>query len=224
MAYVVYEPNRPQENAQPVHGSGAEVQDHDPGTSQLSSETVSRTAPPGSEPSEDDGRARPRWSSLRQQLPRHRASQQSTQEMLENATLLTQFGKEDTAAKSQSHAARIQVTLENAEVTEIKCAVFRALTRLRVTEMKEFDAIDRIETQTTDENNEKSAMRTETGCSYTATKDTDATARSLRKVSRDARECPPTDGWKPIDRRTHCSVKVQVLLCRRRQISKASKW
>ena len=30
MAYVVYEPNRPQENAQPVHGSGAEVQDHDP--------------------------------------------------------------------------------------------------------------------------------------------------------------------------------------------------
>ena len=71
--------------------------------------------------------------------------------MLENATLLTQFGKEDTAAKSRSHAARIQVTLENAEVTEIKCAVFRALTRLRVTEMKEFD---RIETQTTDENNE----------------------------------------------------------------------
>ena len=30
MAYVVYEPNRPQEGAQPVHGSGAEVQDHDP--------------------------------------------------------------------------------------------------------------------------------------------------------------------------------------------------
>ena len=51
--------------------------------------------------------------------------------MLENATLVTQFGKEDTAAKSQSHAARIQVTLENAEVTEIKCAVFRALTRLK---------------------------------------------------------------------------------------------
>ena len=107
------------------------------------------------------GAARPRWSSLRQQLPRHQASQQSTQEMLENATLLTQFGKEDTAAKSQRHAARIQDTLvnavENAEVTEIKCAVFRALTRLRVTEMKEFD---RIETQTTDENNE--TLRRET--------------------------------------------------------------
>ena len=55
----VYEPNRPQESAQPVHGSGAEVQDHDPGTSQLSSETVSRTAPPGSEPSEDDGSSPP---------------------------------------------------------------------------------------------------------------------------------------------------------------------
>ena len=54
-----------------------------------------------------------------------------TQEMLENDTLLTQFGKEDTAAESQSHAARIQVTVENAEVTEIKCAVFRALTRLK---------------------------------------------------------------------------------------------
>ena len=78
------------------------------------------------------GAARPRWNSLRQQLPRHQASQQqSTQEMLENTTLLTQFGKEDTAAKSQSHAARIQVTLEDAEITEIKCAVFRALTRLK---------------------------------------------------------------------------------------------
>ena len=85
--------------------------------SQLSSQTVSHT-------------------SLRQQLPRHQASQrQSDQEILENATLVTLFGKEDTAAESQSHVARTQVTLvnavENAEVTEIKCAVFRALTRLK---------------------------------------------------------------------------------------------
>ena len=114
MAYVTYEPNRPQESAQPVHGSGAEVQDHDPGTSQPAQLRGSQL------------------HSLRQQLPRHQASQrQSTQEMLENATLVTQFGKEDTAAKSQSHAARIQDTVENAEVTEIKCAVFRALTRLK---------------------------------------------------------------------------------------------
>ena len=49
--------------------------------------------------------------------------------------MVTHFGKEDTAAESQSHAARIQVTLvnavENAEITEIKCAVFRALTRFK---------------------------------------------------------------------------------------------
>ena len=51
--------------------------------------------------------------------------------MLENITLVTPFGKEDTAAESQSHAARTQVTVENAEITEIKCAVFRALTRLK---------------------------------------------------------------------------------------------
>ena len=130
MAYVVYEPNRPQEGAQPVHGSGAEVQDHDPGASSAQRQSAAQHHLEVSH-RRMTGAARPRWSSLRQQLPRHQASQQSTQEMLENATLLTQFGKEDTAAKSQSHAARIQVTLENAEVTEIKCAVFRALTRLK---------------------------------------------------------------------------------------------
>ena len=158
MAYVVYEPNRPQESAQPVHGSGAEVQDHDPGTSQLSSETVSRTAPPGSEPSEDDGSSPPSMEQSEAAAPATPSlTTKHSRDAGEYATLVTQFGKEDTAAKSQSHAARIQVTLENAEVTEIKCAVFRALTRLRVTEMKEFD---RIETQTTDENNE--TLRRET--------------------------------------------------------------
>ena len=78
--------------------------------------------------------------------------------MLENATLVTPFGKEDTAAELQSHAARTQYTLvnavENAEVTEIKRAVFRALTRLRAAETKEFDTIARLETQITNENNE----------------------------------------------------------------------
>ena len=81
-----------------------------------------------------------------------------TEEMLENATLAAPFGKEDTAAELQSHAARTQDTLvnavENAEVTEIKRAVFRALTRLRAAEMKEFDTIARLETQITNENNE----------------------------------------------------------------------
>ena len=108
--------------------------------SQLSSETVSCTAPHGSEPSEDDGSSPPSMEQLEAAAPATPSltTTKCTQEMLENTTLLTQFGKKDTEAESQSHAARIQATLENAEVTEIKCAVFRALTRLRVTEMKEF--------------------------------------------------------------------------------------
>merc|ERR1719152_194309 len=65
------------------------------------------------------------------------------------------FGKEDTAAELQNHAARTQDTLvdavENAEVAEIKRAVFRALTRLRAASIKEFDTIARLETQAIDE-------------------------------------------------------------------------
>ena len=101
--------------------------------SQLSSETVSRTAPPGSEPSEDDGSSPPLMEQSEAGAPATPSltTTTCTQEMLENDTLVTQFGKEDTAAESQSHAARIQDTVENAEVTEIKCAVFRALTRLK---------------------------------------------------------------------------------------------
>merc|ERR1712093_481688 len=53
------------------------------------------------------------------------------------------FGKEDTAKELQDHAAKTQDTLvdavENAEVAEIKRAVFRALTRLRAATIKEFD-------------------------------------------------------------------------------------
>ena len=51
------------------------------------------------------------------------------------------FGKEDTAKELQDHAAKTQDTLvdavENAEVAEIKRAVFRALTRLRAATIKE---------------------------------------------------------------------------------------
>ena len=58
----------------------------------------------------------------------------------------------------QSHAARTQDTLvnavENAEVAEIIRAVFRASTRLRAAETKEFDTIARLGTQITNENNE----------------------------------------------------------------------
>merc|ERR1719440_2658295 len=66
-------------------------------------------------------------------------------------TLIAPFGKEDTSRELQSHAARTQDTLvdaiENAEVAEIKRSVFRALTRLRAAEIKEFDTIARLETQ-----------------------------------------------------------------------------
>ena len=54
--------------------------------------------------------------------------------MLQNATLIAHFGKEDTATEPQSHAARFQDTLvdavENAHVAEIKRAMF-AQTRRR---------------------------------------------------------------------------------------------
>ena len=65
--------------------------------------------------------------------------------------------KRNTAAELQSHTARTQNTLvntmENAEVTKIKRAVIHALIRLRNAEIQEFDAIARLVTQITDENN-----------------------------------------------------------------------
>ena len=64
---------------------------------------------------------------------------------LRNFNKIAPFGKEDTAKELQDHAAKTQDTLvdavENAEVAEIKRAVFRALTRLRAATIKEFDTI-----------------------------------------------------------------------------------
>merc|ERR1711869_26200 len=80
------------------------------------------------------------------------------------------FGKEDTAKELQQHAARTQDTLvdavENAEVAEIKRAVFRALTRLRAAEIKEFDTIARLETQAIDEYNDAHHYRAENPLAY----------------------------------------------------------
>ena len=71
-----------------------------------------------------------------------------------NFNKIAPFGKEDTAKELQDHAAKTQDTLvdavENAEVAEIKRAVFRALTRLRAATIKEFDTIARLETQAID--------------------------------------------------------------------------
>lgn len=80
------------------------------------------------------------------------------------------FGKEDTAQELQDHAAKTQDTLvdavENAEVAEIKRAVFRALTRLRAASVKEFDTIARLETQAIDSYNDAHHYRTENPLSH----------------------------------------------------------
>merc|ERR1712032_1395544 len=69
-----------------------------------------------------------------------------------------------TAKELQDHAAKTQDTLvdavENAEVAEIKRAVFRALTRLRAATIKEFDTIARLETQAIDAYNDAHHYRT----------------------------------------------------------------
>ena len=75
------------------------------------------------------------------------------------------FGKEDTATELQNQASKTQDTLvdavENAEVAEIKRAVFRALTRLRAASIKEFDTIARLETQSIDAYNDAHHYRSE---------------------------------------------------------------
>ena len=84
--------------------------------------------------------------------------------------VIAPFGKEDTATELQRHAARTQDTLvdavENAEVAEIKRSVFRALTRLRAAEIKEFDTIARLETQAIDEYNDNHHYRGENPLEY----------------------------------------------------------
>jgi len=90
--------------------------------------------------------------------------------MVVEGAKIAPFGKEDTAAELQNHAARTQDTLvdavENAEVAEIKRAVFRSLTRLRAASIKEFDTIARLETQSIDEYNDAHHYRTENPLEY----------------------------------------------------------
>ena len=82
-----------------------------------------------------------------------------------NFNKIAPFGKEDTAKELQDHASKTQDTLvdavENAEVAEIKRAVFRALTRLRAASIKEFDTIARLETQSIDAYNDAHHYRAE---------------------------------------------------------------
>jgi len=88
-----------------------------------------------------------------------------THDLEMNFNKIAPFGKEDTAKELQDHATRTQDTLvdavENAEVAEIKRAVFRALTRLRAASIKEFDTIARLETQAIDSYNDAHHYRAE---------------------------------------------------------------
>jgi len=75
------------------------------------------------------------------------------------------FGKEDAALELQAMSSKAQDGLidaiETAEVAEIKRAVFRALSRLRAAQLKEFDTIAKLETQMIDEYNDNHHHRRE---------------------------------------------------------------
>ena len=97
--------------------------------------------------------------------PVSRCRKEMTHDLEMNFNKIAPFGKEDTAKELQDHAAKTQDTLvdavENAEVAEIKRAVFRALTRLRAATIKEFDTIARLETQAIDAYNDAHHYRAE---------------------------------------------------------------
>jgi len=97
--------------------------------------------------------------------PTEKLAKEMTHDLEMNFNKIAPFGKEDTAQELQAHAAKTQDTLvdavENAEVAEIKRAVFRALTRLRAASIKEFDTIARLETQAIDSYNDAHHYRAE---------------------------------------------------------------
>jgi len=104
-------------------------------------------------------------SATRSDAPEDELAKEMTHDLEMNFNKIAPFGKEDTAKELQDHAAKTQDTLvdavENAEVAEIKRAVFRALTRLRAATIKEFDTIARLETQAIDAYNDAHHYRAE---------------------------------------------------------------
>ena len=86
------------------------------------------------------------------------------------------------AGELQHHAAKTQDELvdavENAEVTEIKRAVFRALTRLRAATIREFEMIAGLETQAIDAHNDAHQYRGEDSL----TRDQILTSQTVRKT------------------------------------------
>jgi len=103
--------------------------------------------------------------SAHKKAPEDELAKEMTHDLEMNFNKIAPFGKEDTAKELQDHAAKTQDTLvdavENAEVAEIKRAVFRALTRLRAATIKEFDTIARLETQAIDAYNDAHHYRAE---------------------------------------------------------------
>jgi len=104
-------------------------------------------------------------ASQEHRAPEDDLAKEMTHDLEMNFNKIAPFGKEDTAKELQDHAAKTQDTLvdavENAEVAEIKRAVFRALTRLRAATIKEFDTIARLETQAIDAYNDAHHYRAE---------------------------------------------------------------
>jgi len=102
---------------------------------------------------------------VKKAAPEDKLAKEMTHDLEMNFNKIAPFGKEDTAKELQDHAAKTQDTLvdavENAEVAEIKRAVFRALTRLRAATIKEFDTIARLETQAIDAYNDAHHYRGE---------------------------------------------------------------
>mmetsp|Transcript_47622 Transcript_47622/g.92097 ORF Transcript_47622/g.92097 Transcript_47622/m.92097 type:complete len:329 (+) Transcript_47622:108-1094(+) len=110
-------------------------------------------------------RTRPIFLEQQVRAPEDDLAREMTHDLEMNFNKIAPFGKEDTAKELQDHAAKTQDTLvdavENAEVAEIKRAVFRALTRLRAATIKEFDTIARLETQAIDAYNDAHHYRAE---------------------------------------------------------------
>merc|ERR1719474_777328 len=102
---------------------------------------------------------------VKKAAPEDKLAKEMTHDLEMNFNKIAPFGKEDTAKELQDHAAKTQDTLvdavENAEVAEIKRAMFRALTRLRAATIKEFDTIARLETQANDAYNDAHHYRGE---------------------------------------------------------------
>mmetsp|Transcript_20086 Transcript_20086/g.53858 ORF Transcript_20086/g.53858 Transcript_20086/m.53858 type:complete len:239 (+) Transcript_20086:94-810(+) len=100
---------------------------------------------------------------LKSLAPEDDLAQEMTHDLEMNFNKIAPFGKEDTAKELQDHAAKTQDTLvdavENAEVAEIKRAVFRALTRLRGAAITSFDGIARSQTGNIDEYNKRHRWR-----------------------------------------------------------------